>query len=308
MLSFSQTIKQELLKVETKKECCKEALLCALVSFLGEIKYEGGKAALFVKTENEGIVKLVERLLFEVFGIREDRYKLVKRKERFYIIIDDEDVLDILIDGFNFKDEEFEDLIVFNTDPKIISSLCCKKALVRGAFLAAGSINPPEKNYHFEIVIKHFLLEEGLISCFTAFDLHPKTIMRKSSKVMYFKDGDEIADCLNLMGAHNSLMDYLNTRIIKEQRNNINRQVNCETANITKTIDASIKHVESIEKIKNTIGLENLPENLYEIAKLRLEEPEASLKDLGQMLHPPISKSGVNHRLKKIMEIAKDIK
>ena len=199
-----------------------------------------------------------------------------------------------------------EDLSVVSN--LVVQNSCCKRAFLRGAFLAAGSISDPAKTYHFEIAVATNAKAKQLQAIFKVFDIDVKIILRKKYYVVYIKEGSQIVEALNVMEAHIALMNFENVRIVKEMRNSINRQVNCETANINKTVVASSKQLEDILYIQNQTGLGKLTEGLEEIARLRLEYPEASLKELGQLLDPPIGKSGVNHRLRKISIIADHIR
>ncbi len=193
-------------------------------------------------------------------------------------------------------------------DHILVERSCCKQAFIRGAFLGAGSLTNPEKEYHFEIALLSPELTSLVVKLIRDFDIEPKTVERKKYHVVYVKESQEIADLLILMGAHASLLDMENIRILKDMKNRVNRRVNCETANLNKTVSAAVRQVSDIEYIEQTKGLKSLPESLYEIAVLRLEQPDMALKDLGEMLNPPIGKSGVNHRLRKISEIAEDIR
>lgn len=179
---------------------------------------------------------------------------------------------------------------------------------MRGAFLSAGSITDPEKNYHFEIACASKEKAEQLRELFEFFGLEAKIVLRKKYYVVYLKEGAMISDALNIIEAHISLMKFENVRILKDVRNSVNRRVNCEAANINKTVSAARKQIEDIEYIKNTVGLERLSENLRDIAYARLEEPDATLKELGEKLNSPVGKSGVNHRLRKLSQIAQDIR
>lgn len=185
---------------------------------------------------------------------------------------------------------------------------CCQKAYLRGAFLCVGSISDPQKSNHLEFVCESNTLAEVLVLYMKNFDISAKVIQRKNSYVVYLKDGEDIANLLILLGAYVSLMNYENHRILKEISNSVNRRVNCETANIAKTVNAATKQLEDIHLIKSTCGLEFLPLNLREIAKIRLEYPDLSMNELGKLLKNPIGKSGVNHRLRKISEFAETIK
>ena len=185
---------------------------------------------------------------------------------------------------------------------------CCKKSFIRGAFIAAGSISDPNKFYHYEIVCDYEEDAECLKDMLCFFKLDAKITQRKNSYIVYMKEGSYITDALNLMGAYVSQMDLYNVMILKEMRNDVNRKVNCETANLNKTISAAVKQTRDIEYIRDTVGLSSLKEGLYQVAKIRLEHQDMNLKDIGALLDPPVGKSGVNHRLRKISELADEIR
>jgi len=190
----------------------------------------------------------------------------------------------------------------------VIQQSCCRRAFIRGAFLASGSISDPEKFYHFEIVCAARPKAEQLKNMIATFGLDAKIVVRKKYYVVYIKEGSQIVDILNVMEAPISLMELENIRILKEMRNSVNRQVNCETANINKTVSAAVKQIEDITYIKDTIGFDGLPENLEQMARLRLLRPDATLKELGEALDPPVGKSGVNHRLRKLSTLAEELR
>ncbi len=183
-----------------------------------------------------------------------------------------------------------------------------KRAFLRGAFIARGSMNDPEKGYHMEIACDDrggAVFLQGLLA---DFDLNAKIAVRRDKFILYLKEGTEISDALNIIEAPISMMNFENARIVREMRGSVNRQVNCETANLSKTINASMKQIEDIKLIQRTIGLEKLDENLQAIAKARLENPDVPLAELGTLLTPPVGKSGVNHRFRKISQIAEQLK
>ena len=190
----------------------------------------------------------------------------------------------------------------------VVQNVCCKRAFIRGAFLSAGSISDPEKFYHFEITCASMRKAKQLQGLMASFDIEARIVLRKRYFVVYVKEGSQIAELLQIMEAPMALMELENIRIVKEMRNSVNRQVNCETANINKTVSAAVKQMEDILYIQDTIGLESLPENLQEMARVRLERPEATLKELGEALEPPVGKSGVNHRLRKLSLMAEDLR
>ena len=195
-------------------------------------------------------------------------------------------------------------LILETVNGMLLQQSCCKRAYIRGAFLAGGSISNPNKAYHFEIVCRTIEQAEQLRDVINSFEMDAKIVERKRHYVVYLKEGAQIVDILNVMEAYVGLMDMENVRILKDMRNDINRRVNCETANIKKTVNAARRQIEDIEYIERTKGLRYLNDSLRSLAEIRLEDPDANLAELGQMLNPPVSKSGVNHRLRKISSIA----
>ena len=193
------------------------------------------------------------------------------------------------------------------TNNIVIMKDCCKRAFIRGAFMAAGSISDPNKSYHFEIKCNSEKKANQLIELLENYNIDGKMVARKGGYVVYIKEGEGIVDVLNVMEAHVSLMEMENVRILKGMSNYYNRQVNCETANIKKTVATSVRQIDDIDFIQNK-GIDYLPEKLQDIAWVRKENPDASLQELGEMLDPPLGKSGVNHRLRKICQIAQELR
>lgn len=182
-----------------------------------------------------------------------------------------------------------------------------KKDFLRKVFLSNGAITDPQKEYHLEITSDSIELAEVFRDIMFEFGINAKIIEKKYNYSTYIKDAESIALFLNVIGAHKSLLEFENIKVMHEMNNQINRMVNCETANLSKIVNTAVRQIEAINKIKATIGLANLPDGLREIAKLRLENPDMGLLDLGKLLNPPLGKSGVNHRLKKLEDIAKEI-
>ena len=179
---------------------------------------------------------------------------------------------------------------------------------IREAFIKSGSMNAPNKKYHLEIMFKTKKKAEEMQTLLNNFNINAKIIKREKDYMLYLKDGEEISEFLALIGANSSVIKFEEVRVLKETRNDINRLVNCETANLNKTINAAVKQIEDIKLIKKKRKFSNLPENLQEIAELRVANPDVSLVELGKMLSQPIGKSGVNHRLKKLSAIAEDLR
>ena len=193
-------------------------------------------------------------------------------------------------------------------NPMLVRNSCCKRAFLRDSFLCIGSMSDPRKSYHLEYVCSCEKHAEDLQGLLKTFDIEAKMVRRKKYFVVYLKEGSEIVDLLNVMEAHVSLMNLENLRIYKEMRNSVNRRVNCEAANITKTVTAASKQTEDIIYIQKHYGFNNLQDNLRQMAEVRLQYPEATLQELGHFLDPPVGKSGVNHRLRKLSELADRIR
>lgn len=285
-MSFSSEVKTELAKHLGKSRHCQIAELAALIAFEGRIPA--------AESENRLLMQKYQLLLAELFHIEE--------------IHTEEEARSVFSTVKMYNDVTGEPEPEDTVKGLLIQQSCCKRAYIRGAFLAGGSISDPNKSYHFEIVCRSIPQVEQLRDVINSFDMDAKIVARKKYQVVYLKEGSQIVDILNIMEAHVALMNLENVRILKEMRNSVNRKVNCETANISKTVNAAVKQLADIEYIRETAGLSYLPENLKEMALLRLEYPDAPLAELGTYLNPPVGKSGVNHRLRRISEMADSLR
>ncbi len=193
-------------------------------------------------------------------------------------------------------------------EAEILQRPCCKRTYLRGLFLSSGFLSDPEKDYHLEIVLKTQREAYDLKELMRCFDLAGKIVERKGHQVVYLKEGDQIVQFLGIIGATKSLLSLENIRVVKDVRNDVNRKMNFEVANLKKTALAAMDQIEAIEKIRDLIGLEKLPDTLRETAVLRLENPESSLEELGLLMDPPVGKSGVNHRIRRLKAIAEEEK
>lgn len=313
-MSFSSDVKDELSRQISPGRHCQIAEIAAIITLCGQISIsESEKYRIKIHTENVAVARKYFTLIKKSFNINTEisiRRNVYLKKGRTYSILikDHVDAIKVLnaIKLLNENSEVEENLSLVNN--LIIQSSCCKRAFIRGAFLATGSISDPKKFYHFEIVCLSMSKARQLQSIINSFQIDGKIVRRKKYFVVYIKEGAQIVEILNVMEAHVSLMKLENVRILKEMRNTVNRQVNCETANINKTVSAAVKQIEDIQFVKGKIGLENLPESLEDIAILRLQHPDATLKELGTMLSPQVGKSGVNHRLRKLSNIANELR
>ncbi len=306
-LSFSYKVKEELSLHFGNARHCHIAELAAFVNLCGEIGQFQDGFCIKIRTENLLVAKKCFTLLKNTFNIRVDiSVRTGSKKRRSYLLLvrSAQDAERILMATGVLHMVDGEKLLQNRMYATVIGSICCKRAYVRGAFIAVGSVNNPEKNYHLEFVLDTLAQAEDLRGLINSFSLDAKTVVRKEHFVVYLKEGEQIVDLLNVMEAHVALMELENVRIVKEMRNDINRKVNCETANLNKVVGAAVKQLEDILYIQNTVGLDQLPQPLQEVAEIRLRYPDQSLKELGKYLTEPVGKSGVNHRLRKISGIA----
>ena len=313
-MSFSSKVKEELSKdCNNPRHCC-IAETAAIISMCGKVIFdEKDRVRIEIHTENVTVARKYFTLLKKTYNINTDisiRHSSSLNKSRSYILSvnDDETARKILMTcrlmkPFGVIEEDFS-----ISDSLIIQRECCKRAFIRGAFLASGSVSDPVKTYHFEIVCLSEAKAKQLQMIMETFNINARVIKRRKYFVVYVKDSSQVVDLLNIMGAYNALMDMENVRIVKDMRNNVNRKVNCVTANINKTVSAAVKQIEDIRFIQMSSAFDELPESLQEMAELRVRYPEATLAELGQLLDTPVGKSGVNHRLKKISLFADELR
>ena len=313
-MSFSSNVKDELSRQMPGARHCQIAETAAILSLCGRVKISASDHFwIEIHTENVAVARKYFTLLKKTFNIRTDvsiRSGVNPGRSRTYIVAvrEHEEALRVLqaVKLINSQGKIGENLSLIRN--VVLQNACCRRAFIRGAFLAAGSISAPERFYHFEIVCPTEPKAEQLKNIIATFDIEAKIVPRKKYYVVYIKEGSQIVDILNVMEAPVSLMELENIRIVKEMRGSVNRQVNCETANINKTVSAAVKQIEDIRFIQSVAGLSGLPESLQEMARIRLERPDATLKELGEALEPTVGKSGVNHRLRKLSLVAEELR
>lgn len=313
-MSFSSNVKKELVQHIGNATHCKVAEVAAIISMCGSVAIdENERYAIIIRTETESTSEKFKNLIWKTFhmdaelAVKDSAYS--KRQKTYIITVSGhEDSLKILqatklIDSNGEIGENFS-----VTNDVIVMKDCCKRAFIRGAFMAAGSISDPNKSYHFEIKCSSEKKAEQLVNLLDYFNIDAKIVARKGSYVVYIKEGEGIVDVLNVMEAPIALMEVENIRILKDMSNYYNRQVNCEAANIKKTVTTAHRQIEDIDFIIANKGIKFLPARLQDIAMVRKENPDVSLQELGEMLEPPLGKSGVNHRLRKISQIADELR
>ncbi len=308
-MSFSTEVKNELARVNGEHTCCYAAELAALIRMGGAMSI-GGNATLGINfsSENAAVTRKVLSLIKRYSDVKTEvmvtRGRRLKKNNTYHVrVVPSPGVNELLAalgimrgDGLNVQ-----------SDSAILRKVCCRRAYLRGAFLGAGSVNRPEGSYHLELVTGNAEMAKSLVRIMKSLSLPGRLTDRKDDYIVYLKDGNAITAFLQIIGAHNALLTFENVRVVKGMRNQVNRLVNCETANLQKTVNAAVRQGESIRIIAERLGLDKLPPPLREVAEARLAYPEATLSELVEVLEGRVGKSGINHRLRKLGEIAQEL-
>jgi len=305
-MSFSSITKNELARIQGNGGCCKRAELAALVKMDGTLHINGSQMSLDIKNYNAAVARKAFSLVKELFDIGAQvmvRRKIRLRKNNIYLVrVPAAEKKTEIMSALGIMDDA--GLLQEKAPGSLLGRDCCRRAYLRGLFLGGGSVSSPERAYHLEIITNNLRHARDILRILKGFKLSGGINVRKNWYVVYLKESEQIAECLNIMGAHNALLDFEGKRVYKDVRNRVNRLVNCETANLDKTVAAAVRQVEDIKLISRCKGLEKLPTSLRQTAEARLQFPDANLRELGEVMVPPVGKSGVNHRLRKLSEIA----
>ena len=309
-MSFSKEVKSELIRKMGKQKCCQLAELAALIKVNGSLEIVNNNLVLKLESKNPAVARRLYKLLQKKFDFRAEiivRQKMYLSQDNYYIIKlpPQKNIKQLLMDC-GLLSENYR--LIYKIKTEFINRDCCSKAYLRGLFLAGGSINEPRSDYHLEIRIEYQEYIKELKKIFDKFEIDLKSREKKDLQFIYLKKADDISKFLNIVGAHSSLMEFENVRVYKKIKNRVNRIVNCDTANLNKVVDAAQKQLEDIELIAELKGLEKLTPSLREIAELRRKNPSASLRELGELLDPVLSKSGVNNRLRRIASLADELR
>ncbi|MEL7649307.1 MAG: DNA-binding protein WhiA [Sedimentibacter sp.] len=312
-MTFSSKIKDELSRSEITDKTAARAETAALVRTMGYISFKGfSRMEVEFSTENAAVARRIFKLLKIAFEISTqvsvEKTNRLKKHNNYIIRIEDKLAKQFLLDTRVAQKEDFNIMSFdYGVPDELLTNDLCRRSYIKGSFMGCGSISDPEKSYHAEFVSSREEQSRGICNLLESYGITGKTIYRKNNYVTYIKESEQISDLLALMGANNAVLDFENVRAVKETRNQINRVINCETANLDKIVDTSMRQINSIKVLKKHKAIDKLPDHLRELAYLRLKHSNASLKELGEMLNPPLGKSGVNHRLRKIEEIAEDL-
>ena len=301
-MSFSSDIKKELCGLSIESACCARAELAGLCALCGAFMPESEGGGLRLRTENRAVSVRAHGLITQLYGINTRRTTISKKTEGFIYLLQVPagEGFTRLMKALGFLQD---DRAKFCVDPFITADSCCRRAFLRGAFLAGGSASA-QHSYHFEIETHYHDLAHDLLQLFRDEEIDARTVQRKSNHVIYIKDSEEIAEALTALGATDSALTLYSIKVEKEFNNRLNRQQNCDIANLTKVAEAAAHQLTAIKKVLASPMASDLPDTLLELASLRMENPEASLSELGAMLEKPISKSGVSRRLQKFIDMA----
>lgn len=295
-MSFSSDIKNELAALSNETVCCDAAQAYSMAEF----GHAFSAGAVSLQTENEAAADCYASLLETVCGVVPERSVC---GTGLYTVTVPEESRERVLGRFGHNGKE----VTLRINRAMLDCEGCPAAFLRGAFLACGVVTNPQVEYHLEFSVPYLNLSRDLIALLGEMGLHARMVQRKGNYVVYFKESEQIEDCLTMMGAIGASLELMNVKMIKNIRNNVNRAANCESANLDKTVAAAVVQTEAVLKIEQRMGLDALPEELRALCRLRLDNPDFSLRELGEQLDPPISRSGVNHRLRRIMEIAEDL-
>jgi DNA-binding protein WhiA len=307
--SYSAEVRNELARIMGEQECCNVAELASLIR-MGGTMLIGGNSNLGINftTENAAVARKALSLIKSGFHLKTEvvvtRGRRLKKNNSYLIKVVPSPVVTELLTVLGIMRG---DNLNVSSDSSILRKACCRRAYLRGAFLGGGSVNKPEGDYHLELVTGNLDFAKTLVRLLKYFSLPVGMTERKNDYIVYLKDGDAIIDFLRLIGAHNALLTFENVRVVKGMRNQVNRLVNCETANLQKTVNAAVRQVNCIQLIALHKGLTSLSPTLREVANLRLAHPEATLQELVDAMGGKVGKSGINHRLRKIEQIAMEL-
>lgn len=299
-ISFSATAKAEICRVFPQKPCCALAESFGVLLFCNSFGADGIR----IITESREFAQMLPKLFRKAFSVTFDVLPDMDNPGKLVFQITDPDKLAVIMDAFGFS---FFDTVALHVNLPVVEEDCCKTAFLRGAYLAGGSVTDPEKGYHLEITTTHQAVSREIQALMReTMDFSPKSAKRGGGKVLYFKQSEQIADLLTFLGAPVAAMGIMEARLEKELNNKVNRRCNCDDANTSKVVEAAQEQLAAIRVLRQRGQLENLPQKLAQAADAREENPEASLTELAAMMDPPITKPAMNHRLKKLVAMAKE--
>ena len=296
-MSFCSKAKAELCKIPISKTCCAVAESYGVLLFCNTFS----PTSIRIVTESRDFAQRLPKLFQKAFSLKFDQTPETEQGKQIFSM-DDPRKIHLIYDVFGL---EAATTVALQVNLGILEEDCCRVSFLRGAFMAGGSVTDPEKRYHLELATSHLRVSREVKHLMEEVGFAPKCVTRAGSHVLYFKQSDQIEDFLTTLGAPVCAMGIMEAKVEKDLRNGVNRRVNCETANLGKAVDAAQEQLAAIRRLKERGLYEELPQKLKETAQLRQDHPEATLLELSQMQDPPVSKSAINHRMRKLMELSR---
>ena len=300
-MSFAYDVKAELCRAPLSRGCCAVAEGCGVLLYASTFSANEVR----IVTENDEFAARLPRLFQKAFGVKFDELPEEKKGGKLVLRITQEDKLDAIWRALGYDRRAH---FALHLNFALLEEECCRASFLRGAFLAGGSVTDPQKRYHLELATSHVQAGREVEALLRDMGFEPKNVMRQGSLITYFKSSEHIADLLTLIGAPGRALEIVSAKIEKEMRNTVNRRVNCDAANLDKTVTAAIEQVEAFTRLTESGVINELPVKLQEVAVARLLQPELTLSELAATFDPPLTKSCLNHRIRKLMDIAKENK
>ena len=298
-MSFASEVREELCRVLPEKRCCRMAECYGILMYCNKFS----KNEIKIITESRQFAELLPRLFRRAFGLDFDQFPSLEQPGKMTFVIDDPEKLEYI---FAVYGQEHPTLAL-HVNFAVLEEECCRQSFMRGAFLAGGSVTDPDKRYHLELATSHLQVSRELEVLLRECGYPPKSVTRNGSCITYFKQSDQIEDFLTLIGAPVAAMSVMSAKLEKDLRNSVNRRLNCDSANLDKAVEAAQEQLEAIRRLREAGLLEQLPEKLQVTASLRLENPELTLSELAEEFDPPVTKSCLNHRLRKLLQLSKEL-
>lgn len=309
-MSFTAEVKEELSRVMPARSCCPRSELAALIRVEGTLHLAGGERyRLEMATETAPVARKAIKLMHSLYGLKTEltvRRSVLHKTNNYLITVPSQPALAVALSDLGILDEAAG--LNYGVPAKLVRKDCCAISYLRGAFLGGGFVADPHGDFHFELTAETEELARGLVSLMARFGIEAKVTRRRGLYAVYLKGAEPIVTFLALVGAHRALLRTEDVRIIKSMRNDVNRLVNAETANLQKSADAAMSQVEDIRYLAETHGIESLPAALQELAQLRIDHPDVSIRELGEYADPPLSKSAVYHRIRRLEALAAELR
>lgn len=307
-MSFTADVKDELARVAPTCSHCEKATLAALVRIEGTLFFSGQKKyRIEIATDVPSVARLIIKLLHTIYHLKTNltaRRSVLHKTPNYLIEVPAQAKLEEALRDMGVLSDDGLELGI---KPSLVEKQCCAAAYLRGAFLGSGFISNPRGDFHFEITVESEALAEGLVALMEQKGIKARIMPRRSSYMVYLKSGTAILEFLAFVGAHHCALTLENERVIKSVRNDVNRMTNAEIANQAKSAHASVDQIFAIRKVVEAYGIDKLPPAIQEVIRLRVNYPDATLKELGEHADPPLSKSAVYHRIRRIEEMAKEL-